>query len=55
MKNMQSLGGHARAKSLTKKRRVEIAKKAIQTRWSQTGDNSKRILASKYKNATIKK
>jgi hypothetical protein len=26
-------GGHARAKSLTKKRRQEIARKAAQSRW----------------------
>lgn len=33
MTNIHSLGGIARAKKLNKKRRVEIAKKAISTRW----------------------
>lgn len=33
MKNIHSLGGIARAKKLSKKRRIEIAKKAIQKRW----------------------
>lgn len=33
MTNIHSLGGIARAKKLSKKRRVEIAKKAIQKRW----------------------
>lgn len=30
-----SKGGHARAKNLTSKKRKEIAKKAIDTRWSK--------------------
>lgn len=32
-------GGKARAKSLTKKQRSEIAKKAAQVRWSKTNKN----------------
>lgn len=32
------IGGHARAKSLTAKRRSEIAKKAADARWGHTKD-----------------
>jgi len=43
MKNsIHSIGGLARAKSLTKKRRVEIAKKAIKTRWDNFKKTTKK-------------
>lgn len=36
-----SVGGVARAKSLSKERRVEIAKKAAKARWTRDTDNAK--------------
>jgi hypothetical protein len=37
LKQMTRLGGLARSKSLTKKRRREIATKAAKARWSKKG------------------
>lgn len=34
VKELATMGGHARAKSLSKKRRKEIAEQAAQTRWA---------------------
>lgn len=52
--SIHSLGGLARAK-IDPKKLSEIGRKGAEARWKKYGDNSKRILASKYKNATIKK
>ena len=35
LKKLQKAGGDARAKKLTKKRRIEIATKAAETRWAK--------------------
>lgn len=48
-----SMGGRARAKQLTKKRRSEIAKKAIRARWDGSGPRFTYFACSQDK-ATVK-
>lgn len=46
VREMAALGGNARAKGLTKKRRKEIAQKAAQARW---GDKTVTVTATRPK------
>ena len=39
VKELAAMGGKARAKTLTKKRRSEIAKKGAEARWRKKLDN----------------